>query len=156
MNQVSRPLVVALLVVVAFLGVWLVALKPSPSGSSSSSGSPSSVPNAPGVTGLKSAVDKAHQAVTTSNAASAAHGGTVATTPAQRAGGRALPVPGGLQPGARHRVAHARPGGSAGPGQHDRRLRRPVRDRAEGRGRVAREALTGCRGGRVLSWPRWT
>ncbi len=70
MPQVSRPLIALLLATVVFFAVWMVALKPQTGGSSSSS------------TGsLQSAVDKAHAAVAKSNAASVAHGGTVATTP---------------------------------------------------------------------------
>ena len=75
MDNVSRPLIALLLGTVAFFAVWMVALKPS---SSSSGGSGTST----GVGQYQSAIDKARQAVGTSNAASQAHGGTVATTPA--------------------------------------------------------------------------
>ena len=71
MPHVSRPLIALLVGTVAFFALWIVALKPQTSGSGSSGKS------AP----LQSAVDKAHAAVAQSNAASAAHGGTVATTP---------------------------------------------------------------------------
>lgn len=74
MTQVSRPMLIALVATVAFAGVWFVALRPKPS-----SGSAAAQPNAPGVAGLKRAVDKAHGAVATSNAATArARGGSSA------------------------------------------------------------------------------
>jgi hypothetical protein len=90
MNQVSRPLLGVLLAVVAFFAVWMLVLKPSSSATNAT---------APGVAGLSSAIDKAHQAVATSNAASAAHGGTVAATPA------ATPLRTAAAPAA----AHSRP-----------------------------------------------
>ena len=68
MDNLSRPLIALLVGSVAFFAVWMVALKPSGSGSSSSGGS----------SAYQSAIAKAHAAVATSNAASAAHGGTVA------------------------------------------------------------------------------
>src|SRR4051794_32160863 len=68
MDNVSRPLLALLVGSVAFFAVWMVALKPSGSGSSSSGGS----------SAYQSAIAKAHAAVATSNGASAAHGGTVA------------------------------------------------------------------------------
>jgi hypothetical protein len=67
-DHVSRPLIALLVASVAFLAVWMVALKPSSSGSSGGSNA------------YQSAIAKAHQAVGTSNAASAAHGGTVGGT----------------------------------------------------------------------------
>lgn len=70
MTQVSRPLIALLLATVVFFAVWMVALKPKSGGGSSGNSAP-----------LQSAIDKAHQAVAKSNAASVAHGGTVATTP---------------------------------------------------------------------------
>lgn len=70
MPQVSRPLIALLVASVVFFAVWMVALKPQTGGSSSSSSG-----------SLGSAVAKAHQAVKQSDAASVAHGGTVATTP---------------------------------------------------------------------------
>jgi hypothetical protein len=72
MGHVSRPLIALLVGTVAFFAVWTLALKPK---SSSSSGSGSSAAGA-----YQSAINKAHQAVTTSNKASVAHGGTVATS----------------------------------------------------------------------------
>jgi hypothetical protein len=71
MPHVSRPLIALLVGTVAFFALWIVALKPQTSGN----GSGGKVP-------LQSAIDKAHAAVAQSNAASVAHGGTVATTPA--------------------------------------------------------------------------
>jgi hypothetical protein len=71
MDNVSRPLIALLVGSVAFFAVWMVALKPSGSGSSSSGGS----------SAYQSAIAKAHAAVATSNGASAAHGGTVAGAP---------------------------------------------------------------------------
>jgi hypothetical protein len=68
MTHVSRPLIVLLIGTVAFFGVWLVALKPS---SSSKNGS------SPPLGQYQSAVDQAHKAVGTANAASAAHGGSI-------------------------------------------------------------------------------
>jgi hypothetical protein len=70
MPHVSRPLVAVLLATVVFFAVWVVALKPKSDSGSSGGSAP-----------LQSAVDKAHAAVTQSNKASVAHGGTIATTP---------------------------------------------------------------------------
>jgi hypothetical protein len=63
MDQVSRPMQIALVAVVLFGALYFVALKPK----SSTGGSPASAaPTAPGVTGLTNAIKKAHGAVTTS------------------------------------------------------------------------------------------
>jgi hypothetical protein len=70
MTHVSRPLIAILLGTVVFFAVWTVALKPH---SSTSGGGGSSS----GVGSYQSAIDKAHQAVTTSAKASVAHGGTL-------------------------------------------------------------------------------
>jgi hypothetical protein len=70
MTHVSRPLIAVLLGAVVFFAVWTVALKPH---SSTSGGGGSSS----GVGSYQSAIDKAHQAVATSDKASAAHGGTL-------------------------------------------------------------------------------
>jgi len=75
MTQVSRPLLVALAAAVLLLGVWMVALKPSGSGTAANP-----TPSAPGVKGLANAIDKAHAAVAASNGASLAHGGTITPT----------------------------------------------------------------------------
>jgi hypothetical protein len=77
MSRVSRPLQFALLAAVAFLAIWMVALKPS-SSSSSSAPQPSTKTFASGVL---SAPGKARAAVDAANGASAAHGGTVPTAP---------------------------------------------------------------------------
>ena len=71
MDNVSRPLIALLVGSVAFLALWLVALKPSSSSTTGNSG---------GLGRYQSAINKAHHAAATSNAASAAEGGTVATT----------------------------------------------------------------------------
>jgi mRNA-degrading endonuclease toxin of MazEF toxin-antitoxin module len=73
MSNVSRPLIALLVGTVAFFALWMVALKPSSSSSSSTSA---------GLGAAQSAINKAHQAVATANAASAAQGGTATTTPA--------------------------------------------------------------------------
>jgi hypothetical protein len=75
--HVSRPLVGLLVGTVLFFALWLVALKPSSSTSPSSS---------KGLGQYQSAVDKAHAAVALAHATSAAHGGTIATTPPAPAG----------------------------------------------------------------------
>jgi hypothetical protein len=77
MSQVSRPFQFALLAAVAGLAIWLVALKPS---SSSSSGATQPSTNT-FASGVLSAPAKARAAVAAANAASAAHRGTIATTP---------------------------------------------------------------------------
>lgn len=73
MDNVSRPLIALLVGTVAFFALWIVALKPSSSGSGSSGGAGQ----------YQSAINKARHAVGTSAAASVAHGGTVVTTPAR-------------------------------------------------------------------------
>lgn len=86
MTQVSRPVLIVLLVTVAFAGVWFVALRPkSDSGSGGGSSSTSSAPDAPGVKGLTNSIAKAKGAVKTSqdnaakvDAADASAGGAAA------------------------------------------------------------------------------
>jgi hypothetical protein len=73
MRSLPKPLIGLLLGTVAFFALWMVALKPS--SSSSSGGSPS------GLGQYQSAINKAHQAVTTSNQANARLGAPTATTP---------------------------------------------------------------------------
>ena len=68
MGNVSRPLIGLLVGTVAFFLLWVVALKPSSSSSGGSSG---------GVGQYQPAINQARKAVGVSNAASAAHGGTV-------------------------------------------------------------------------------
>lgn len=78
MDNVSRPLIALLVGSVAFLALWLVALKPSGSSTSGKQG---------GLGQYQSAINKAHQAAATANAATAAEGGTAmsATTAATAA-----------------------------------------------------------------------
>jgi hypothetical protein len=73
MYHVSRPLIALLVGTVAFFALWLVALKPS---------SPNTSGGSSGLGAYQSAIDKAHQAVSNSNAAGVAHGGTDASTTA--------------------------------------------------------------------------
>jgi hypothetical protein len=70
MDNVSRPLIALLLGTVAFFALWVVALKPGGSSSASSSG----------LGAYSSAIQAAHGAVATANAASEAHGGTIPRT----------------------------------------------------------------------------
>ncbi len=77
MEQVSRPMQIALIAVVGFALVWFVALRPK---SSSGGGAATPAAQAPGVTGLGNAVDKAKQAVGTANGASGASTGSSAAT----------------------------------------------------------------------------
>jgi hypothetical protein len=76
MANLPKPLIGLLLGTVAFFAVWMVALKPS---SSSSSGAPQG-----GVGQYQSAINQAHQAVTTSNQANAKLGAPTATAPAPK------------------------------------------------------------------------
>src|SRR5207237_10854812 len=85
MDRVSRPLLGVLVATVASFALWLVALKPS---SSSTTGKPE------GLVVYQSAINRAHQAVATSNAASAAEGGKVATTQVAGAPARQGTAPG--------------------------------------------------------------
>ncbi|MEA2295002.1 MAG: hypothetical protein QOE86_2641, partial [Solirubrobacteraceae bacterium] len=86
-DQVSRPMQIALVAVVLLAGMWFTVLKPKPA----SSPGPVAVaaPVAPGVAGLTSAVDKAKAASATSDATNAkiqqASGGAAAATPAKKA-----------------------------------------------------------------------
>lgn len=71
MNHLSRPALIVLLVgTVATLALAFFALKPSSSSTTGKHG---------GLGQYQSAIDKAHQAAATANAASAAEGGTVGT-----------------------------------------------------------------------------
>lgn len=69
MDQVSRPFQIALVAVVLLAGMWFTVLRPK---SGSGSTAPVAAAPAPGVTGLSNAVDKAHGAAATSDAANAA------------------------------------------------------------------------------------
>ena len=73
MASLPKPLIALLVATVAVFALWTAVLKKTVTGGGSNSSS-----SAPA---LQSAIDKAHQAVTTSNQASVAHGGTVSTTP---------------------------------------------------------------------------
>jgi hypothetical protein len=73
MASLPKPLIALLVATVAAFALWTAVLKKTVTGSGSSSSS-----SAPA---LQSAIDKAHQAVTTANQATVAHGGTVSTTP---------------------------------------------------------------------------
>jgi hypothetical protein len=85
MDHVSRPLLAVLVATAAFFALWVVALKPSSSSTTGRSGGPGA---------YQSAIDQAHRAVTTANAASAAEGGQVAATPAPGAVARREAAPG--------------------------------------------------------------
>ena len=71
MDRVSRPLVGLLVATVAFFALWVIALKPTTSGTGSRTN--------PSLGQLAAAIAAAHGAVATSNAASVAHGGTIAS-----------------------------------------------------------------------------
>lgn len=95
----SRALIAVLVATVLFAALWMVALKP---GSSSHNG------GSQGAGTYQSAINKAHQAVATANAASAAHGGTVVSTPAHSAAPALHPATAtrpAAKPAVRHTVA---------------------------------------------------
>jgi len=73
MRSLPKPMIGLLVVTLVFFALWYVELKPS---SSTSGGSPS------GLGQYQSAINKAHQAVATSNAANAKLGAPVSTTKA--------------------------------------------------------------------------
>jgi hypothetical protein len=77
MGTLPKPLIGLLLGTVAFFAIWMVALKPHSSSSGGSQG---------GVGQYQGAIDKAHQAVTTSNQANAKLGAPTSTTSATPAG----------------------------------------------------------------------
>ncbi len=79
----SRSLIALLIGTVAFFALWLVALKPGGSGSGNGSSS------SQGLGQYQSAINKAHQAVATSNASNAASGndGTASSTSTPTASG---------------------------------------------------------------------
>jgi hypothetical protein len=80
----AKPLIGLLLATIVFFGLWLVALKPS---SSTSGGQPN------GVGQYQSAINQAHQAVATSNAANAKLGAPTATAPAPKSSTTTAPAP---------------------------------------------------------------
>ena len=73
MGSLPKPMIGLLLGTVAFFAIWMVALKPHSGTSGGSQG---------GVGQYQPAINKAHQAVTTSNQANARLGAPTATTPA--------------------------------------------------------------------------
>jgi hypothetical protein len=75
MARLPKPLLGLLLGTVVFFAIWMVALKPKSSAGGGSQG---------GVGQYQSAIDKAHQAVTTSNQANAKLGAPTATAPAAK------------------------------------------------------------------------
>ena len=75
MRSLPKPMIGLLAATLVFFALWYVELKPS---ASSSGGSPS------GLGQYQSAINKAHQAVATSNAANAKLGAPVATTAAPK------------------------------------------------------------------------
>jgi hypothetical protein len=75
MASLPKPLIGLLLGTIAFFAIWMVALKPSSSSSGGSQG---------GVGQYQSAVNQAHQAVTTSNQANAKLGAPTATVTASK------------------------------------------------------------------------
>jgi hypothetical protein len=87
MGSLPKPLIGLLLGTIAFFALWMVALKPS--SSSSSSGSQG------GAGQYQSAINRAHQAVTTSNQANAKVGAPTATSsaPATKAVPATNPAP---------------------------------------------------------------
>ncbi|MCW2990106.1 MAG: hypothetical protein JWM73_700 [Solirubrobacterales bacterium] len=100
MDQISRPLLIALVAVVGLAGVWMTVLRPKAAADTGGSAAVAPVAasthsaTAPGVGGLERAVDKAKGAVATSQAsataAEAAAGQT--TTPVRPAPVRPAPV----------------------------------------------------------------
>ena len=76
MDRVSKPLLGVLVATVAVFALWIVALKPS-----SSSNSPNG--SGGGLGQFQSDLNKAHQAVQTSNSANARAGGAASTTTSQ-------------------------------------------------------------------------
>ena len=110
MDRVSKPLLGVLVATVAVLALWVVALKPS-----SSSNSPNG--SGGGLGQFQSAINKAHQAVQTSNAANARAGGDVTTTSSRLTSAppsvKAAPATGGAS--AVHRSSSAKPAAASTP-----------------------------------------
>jgi hypothetical protein len=84
MAHAPRGLIALLVGTVVFFALWIMVLKPSPSTKSNS-------PQSLGA--LQTDVNKAHQAVATSNATGPADAGTTASTPATTAPAAATPRP---------------------------------------------------------------
>src|SRR6476661_4669218 len=75
MDQISRPVLIALIAVICFAAAWMTVLRPKAAeseGSDPPAATKPAAPQAPGVAGLTRAVGKAHGAVAASDAASAA------------------------------------------------------------------------------------
>ena len=70
-DQVSRPMQIALVAVVLLAGMWFTVLKPKADAGGTPAADASSAPVAPGTKGLARAVDKAKGAASTSDAANA-------------------------------------------------------------------------------------
>jgi hypothetical protein len=108
MANLPKPLIGLLLGTVAFFALWMVALKPS---SSTPGGSPN------GVGQYQSAINKAHQAVATSNAANAKLGAPTATAPAAKSPTPAKVAPAKAAPAKAARAVkpapHAKPASNA-------------------------------------------
>jgi hypothetical protein len=98
MARLPKPLIGLLLGTVAFFAIWLVALKPS---ASSTGGSPT------GVGQYQSAINQAHQAVKTSNAANAKLGAPTATVKAAPA--QPATHADAAKPASAHKTAAAKP-----------------------------------------------
>jgi hypothetical protein len=75
MARLPKPMIGLLLGTIVFFAIWMVALKPKTSAGGGSQG---------GVGQYQSAIDQAHQAVTTSNQANAKLGAPTATAPAPK------------------------------------------------------------------------
>jgi len=102
-DQVSRPMQIALVAVVLLAGMWFTVLKPKPDSGSSFTpvaATPAATPStaakapvAPGVKGLTTAVDKAKAAATTSDAANAKVQQATGSAPAASAPAAATATP---------------------------------------------------------------
>ncbi|MCW2992985.1 MAG: hypothetical protein JWQ18_480 [Conexibacter sp.] len=104
-DQVSRPMQIALVAVVLLAGMWFTVLKPKSNSGSGSGFTPvaatpaatpataSKDPVAPGVKGLTTAIDKAKGASTTSDAANAKIQQATGSSPAASAPAAATPAP---------------------------------------------------------------
>jgi hypothetical protein len=102
MDQISRPVQVLLAVTLLLAALWFVALRPKSSAGGEAASAPApavqttpapSSGAAPGVEGLKRAIDKAHGAVATANgdAARAEHSTADASAPAPASAPAAVP-----------------------------------------------------------------
>jgi hypothetical protein len=111
-DQVSRPMQIALVAVVLLAGMWFTVLKPKPD-TGSDAAPVASQPVAPGVKGLANAVGKAKGAAAASDAANAkvqaATGGSPATAaaakPAVKAKAKTIAAPAAKPAAAKHTAA---------------------------------------------------